>query len=265
MLIEGNDIVAEIKKDIIISTGFLLITLTITFFASRKISKMIVKPVKEATDKQSLFVSNASHELKTPLAVIRANIELLENEKGKSKWIDFTQNEIDSMNKMVSELLLLSKIENIGKTTEIEKRNVSEDMELICSMFESVAYEKKINYNINIQEDIWFNITKADIEHISSTLIDNAIKHTKENEKVIINLKKEKEHIKLEVINQGREIPIEERKKIFERFYRIDKSRNRKERRFGLGLAIAKSLVEKYNGTIDVDCESGYTKFIVKI
>ena len=169
------------------------------------------------------------------------------------------------MNKMVSELLLLSKIENIGKKTEIEKRNVSEDMELMCSMFESVAYEKKINYNINIQEDIWFNITKADIEHISSTLIDNAIKHTKENEKVIINLKKEKEHIKLEVINQGKEIPIEERKKIFERFYRIDKSRNRKERRFGLGLAIAKSLVEKYNGTIDVNCESGYTKFIVKI
>ena len=235
------------------------------FVASKKIAKAIVKPIKETFDKQTEFISDASHELKTPLAVIRANVDVIERESGKTKWITYVQNEVDSMSKLINELLLLSKIDNTPKVKDKEKCNVSEELELICSAFESLAYEKNIKYETNINENILFNIDKEDLKHISSTLIDNAIKHTDNGNSVKITLAKEKDGFKLEVLNQGEEIPKSERERIFERFYRVDKARNREEKRYGLGLSIAKATVEKYKGTIDVDYKNGYTIFSVKI
>ena len=117
----------------------------------------------------------------------------------------------------------------------------------------------------DIEENVKFNGNKEDIHHILSTLVDNAIKHTESEKSVEIILKKTKENVILEVKNQGEPIPKEEQEKIFERFYRVDKSRNREAKRYGLGLAIAKSTVEKYNGMIEVNCNNGVTTFKVKI
>ncbi len=126
--------------------------------------------------------------------------------------------------------------------------------------------ENKINLETNITNDcILFNGDKEDIKHIISILLDNAIKHTEENKKIIVNVKEEKNDVKIEVKNQGEPIPEEEREKIFERFYRIDKSRNRNEKRYGLGLSIAKEIVNKYKGSIEVTSENGFTSFIVKL
>lgn len=104
---------------------------------------------------------------------------------------------------------------------------------------------------------------REDFEHILSTLLDNAIKHTESGNNVEVILKKE--NVILKVENEGSQIPEEEREKIFERFYRVDKSRNRSEKRYGLGLAIAKSTVEKYKGRINVEYKNGYTIFEVII
>ncbi len=169
------------------------------------------------------------------------------------------------MNKLINELLLLAKIENIDNIKEYKEFDLSKEVEIQLSMFESMAYENEVIINSNILEGIMFNGNKEDIEHIVSTLTDNAIKHTKPKNEVIINLLKEKNDIILEVKNIGDEIPEEEREKIFERFYRIDKSRNRKEKRYGLGLAIAKSIIEKYNGKIEVDYKDNFTIFKVTI
>jgi len=263
LLYESKDEIADANNIIFIGIASFGICAIIIFIVAKKISKIIVKPIKETFDKQSQFVSDASHELKTPLAVIRANVDVIEKETGSSKWITYIQNEIDSMSKLISEMLLLSKIENIGKVKEVEKCNISEEIELICSAFESLAYENKIKYETKITENIVSNIEKEDIKHIVSTLIDNAIKHTKSEDNIKVLFDKEKDIIKLEVMNQGIEIPKEERKKIFERFYRIDKARNREEKRYGLGLAIAKATVEKYNGNIEIDYKDGYTIFRV--
>ena len=132
-------------------------------------------------------------------------------------------------------------------------------------MFESVAYEKGVIIESNIDENIMLKGNKEDIQHIVSTLTDNAIKHTESQKKIVVTLKKEKNEIIFEVKNMGDPIPEEEREKIFERFYRIDKSRNRQEKRYGLGLAIAKSTIEKYNGKIEVDCKDEFTIFKVII
>ena len=182
-------------------------------------------------------------------------------------------------------------IENVDNIQERKIFDVSKETEMTISMFESMAYERNVKLSSKIQENIMINGNKEDIEHILSTLIDNAIKHTESGNDVIVELSKEKNELIIQVKNEGKEIPEKERKKIFERFYRvdksrkgggtglglaivkkiferfyrIDKSRNRNEKRYGLGLAIAKSTVKKYNGNIKVLYKDGFTIFKVNL
>ena len=237
------------------------VSLIIIYIVSKKISGIIVKPVHETFEKQKQFISDASHELKTPLAVIEANADVLENEIGKNKWLTYIQNETESMDKLINELLLLAKIENVQDIKNYEKFNLSIQIETNTAMFESMAYEKQVEIKTNIQNDIYMNGNKQDIEHIISTLLDNAIKHSETGKTVEVNLAKEKNNIILQVKNEGESIPEDQKDKIFERFYRVDKARNRSEKRYGLGLAIAKSTVQKYHGKIEVECKDGITCF----
>ena len=264
ILVESSSEINKIKFVIVSSIIVAGIGISFIYILSKKIARLIVKPVEETFNKQRDFISDASHELKTPLAVIQANSDVLEGEIGKNKWLTYIQNETDNMNKLISELLLLTKIENVDKLREPEKFNLSNHVELIVSSFESMAFEKNVKIENKIQNDIITkNFNKDDITHILSTLVDNAIKHTDGKKKVIVELKKNKDKIVINVKNQGKEIPISERKKIFDRFYRIDKSRNRSESRYGLGLSIASSIVLKNNGSIEVDYKDGYTIFEV--
>ena len=263
--IENEDAIIHANSILIGSALLCIVSLIIIYIGARKISKTIVKPVEETFEKQKQFISDASHELKTPLAVIEANADVLENELQDNKWIKYIQNEIESMNKLINELLMLAKIENIDSIRELKQINLSKELEIIISMFESMAYEKGVTIDSNIKEDIMLKASKEDIEHIVSTLLDNAIKHTESKKQVIVELSKEKNDIVIQIKNYGEPIPEEEREKIFERFYRIDKSRNRKEKRYGLGLAIAKSTVEKYNGKIEVSYKEHFTIFKVNI
>ena len=263
--VENEDTISHIKTIFIVSSIIAIASSFAIYNLAKKVSKMIVRPVEETFEKQKQFISDASHELKTPLAVIEANSDVLENEIGKNKWINYIKNETESMNKLINELLLLAKIENVNNLKEHKQLNLSKEVEIILSMFESMAYEKQVIIKSKINENITMNGNKEDIEHIVSTLTDNAIKHTGAQKEVVVELKKEKSEIILEVKNMGDPIPQEEREKIFERFYRIDKSRNRNEKRYGLGLAIAKSTIEKYNGKIEVFYKDNFTVFKVTI
>ena len=264
-LIEDENAILHVQRIFRSSIIIAVLAIGVIYIIAKKISKTIVKPVEETFEKQKQFISDASHELKTPLAVIEANADVLENEMGDNKWLNYIQNEIESMNKLINELLLLAKIENVDNLKEYKQFDISKEVEIIVSMFESMAFEKNIKLSCNIEENITINGNKEDMEHILSTLIDNAIKHTKKEKEVIIELSKEKGEIILQVKNMGEAIPEKEREIIFERFYRIDKSRNRKEKRYGLGLAIAKSTVEKYKGKIEVLYKEGFTIFKVRI
>ena len=262
---ENKTVVMQIKKIIIFSVLGCIVSLIIIYSIAKKLSVVIVKPIQETFEKQKQFISDASHELKTPLVVIEANTDVLEGQVGNNKWISYIQNEIDSMNKLINELLLLAKMENVGELKEYKELDISKETEIIVSMFESMAYEKNVLLKSDVQENIMLNGNKEDVEHILSTLIDNAIKHTEKSKEVIVELKKNKNSIIWQIKNMGEPIPEDEREKIFERFYRIDKSRNRKEKRYGLGLAIAKSTVKRYGGSIEVLYKNGFTIFRVSI
>ena len=256
-----EDAKLHIRKTLIVSVIASIVSLIVIYVVAKRVSETIVKPVQETFEGQKQFISDASHELKTPLAVIEANVDVLENEIGTNKWMTYIKNETESMDKLINELLLLAKIENIDNLRECKPLDISKEVELILSMFESMAYEKQVKLKSNLQENIIMNANKEDLENIVSVLVDNAIKHTEKE--VVVDLKREKNEVILEVKNVGEPIPEEEKEKIFERFYRIDKARNRKEKRYGLGLAIAKSTVEKYNGKIEVGSKENYTIFKV--
>ena len=264
ILMEDESVVTRIKFIYIYAISGSIILIIIAYAISKKVSNMIVKPVKETMESQKRFISDASHELKTPLAVIEANADVLESNIGKSKWMEYIQSEIASMDKLINNLLFLAKVENVKELKEKENFDLTQEVKMTASMFESMAYERKVKIEDKIEENVNFNGNKEDIKQVLSVLIENAIMHTKENGKIVVELNKEKGATVLQVSNEGEEIPKEEREKIFERFYRVDKSRNRKEKRYGLGLAIAKSIVvEGYNGKIGVDCKDGVTTFKV--
>ena len=127
--------------------------------------------------------------------------------------------------------------------------------------FESLIYENNLKINYDIKDNLKLKCDSDKMKQLITILLDNAIKHSYKKSTIRVNLYKEKDNIILEVINRGEEIPKSERNKIFERFYKADKSRNRNENRYGLGLAIAKNIVTMHNGKINVTCSGGYTTF----
>ena len=177
------------------------------------------------------------------------------------KWIENIKSEANRMSKLVTNLLDLAKLEE-GNNKELYKEtNLSKLVEKAVLPFESLAYEKNIKLNYNVGENILFKCNSDEIKELLSIMLDNAIKHSSKKGDIKVNLKNIKNDIVLEVINKGEPIPKGEEEKIFERFYRIDKSRNRNENRYGLGLAIAKCIVINHNGKILAYSNNEYTTF----
>jgi len=222
------------------------------------LSKWIVDPAKKAFLKQKQFVSDASHELKTPLAVMIASADAYFNDKDE-KWVHNMRNESERMTILVKELLDLASIEE--KEVVYESKNLSEIVEGSILTYESLFYEKKITMKYKVSKGIVFNCNENQIKQLMSILIDNSIKHCDKNGKVNINLLKEGNEIILEVKNTGEPIEKGSEEKIFERFYKVDTSRNRDSNNYGLGLSIAKTIVEKHNGEIKAFSKNGTTTF----
>ena len=264
LTILDNSFVKEKLQSLIKTSIFIFVLLEIVIIVvSIKITSWIIKPVIETFNKQKQFIADASHELKTPIAVIMANSEALEKEPNEKKWLNNIKSESERMNELITNLLDLAKLEN-GKNREIYNvEDLSKIAEMSVLTFESLMFENKIKFEYNIQKDLKLKCNSIQIKQLIAILLDNAIKHSEENGEIKVFLGKQKNDIVLSVSNKGKEIPKEIRDKIFERFYRADESRNRESNRYGLGLAIAKNIVVNHNGKISVDCVGGHTTFKV--
>lgn len=264
LIVIDNSIINQ-KLLSLIDTSFIIFILLelIIIYTSLKLTTWITNPVKESFEKQKQFIYDASHELKTPLSVITASVEMLENNPSETKWLKNIKSESERMNNLIIQMLNLAKSENINKIQKYTLNNLSKIIEKVVLTFESIIYEKGLKIDYNIEKNINFKCDADNIKELISILLDNAIKHSYDKSKIIVNLYKEKDNIIIEIKNRGDSIPKKEREKIFERFYRIDRSRNRDENRYGLGLSIAKNIVINHQGKISVDSLHGYTTFKV--
>lgn len=235
------------------------VALALFFFLSVFLARKIVNPLEEIYQKQKQFISDAGHELKTPISVVSANAELLSREIGDNQWLQNIQYENERMGMLVGQLLELARTENV--TPQMEHIDFSRLVAGEALPFESVAFEKGLNLNTNISEKIGVIGNSTQLKQIVSILLDNAIRHSKEQGEVRLTLTKEHGFAKLSVINKGDEIPVEQREHIFERFYRVDTARNSEGKHYGLGLAIAKAIATSHKGHIDVLCFNGFVEF----
>ncbi len=239
------------------------VALVLFFFLSVFLARKIVNPLEESYQKQKQFISDAGHELKTPVSVVSANAELLSREIGDNGWLQNIQYENERMGMLVAQLLDLARTENVAP--QMEQVDFSRLVAGEALPFESVAFEKGLVLNSNIANGIGVVGNTTQLKQIVSILLDNAIHHSKERGEVWITLTKEHGFAKLSVINKGDEIPEEQRSKIFERFYRVDTARNGEDKHYGLGLAIAKAIATSHKGYIEVWCFDGFVEFKVQI
>ena len=239
------------------------VALVIFFFLSVFLARKIVNPLEESYQKQKQFISDAGHELKTPVSVVSANAELLSRELGDNQWLQNIQYENERMGMLVGRLLDLARTEDT--TPQMEHINLSRLVDGEALPFESVAFEKGLVLNTNITSNIGVVGNSTQLKQIVSILLDNAIRHSKEQGEVWLTLTKEHGFAKLSVINKGDEIPEEQRTKIFERFYRVDTARNSEDKHYGLGLAIAKAIATSHKGHIEAQCFNGFVEFRVQI
>lgn len=241
-------------QNVLVFSGVAIVFLVVIFFISIFVSNLVVKPVAYATEQQKRFVADASHELKTPLAVIKANNRILEktaNSKQK-EWLSCNNDEIQHMSEIISDMLMLVKTESesqVNKTTV----NISKLCKTTFLEFEPIAYENKIKFSSNIQPNLCVLYDQKMLKQLIMILVDNAIKYEASGGKVVIDLYEKNNFIILTVTNKNTIIPKEKLPHLFERFYKVDESRS--SGGVGLGLAIAKNIVELNGGNISVKSE----------
>ena len=237
--------------------------LVLFFFLSVFLARKIVAPLEESYQKQRQFISDAGHELKTPVSVVSANAEILSRELGDNQWLRNIQYENERMGLLVGQLLDLARTENV--TPQMEHIDLSRLVVGEALPFESVAFEKGLVLNSNITNGITVEGNSTQLKQLISILLDNAIRHSKPDGEVRLTLTKDHGTAEISVINMGDEIPAEHRERIFERFYRVDTARNGEDKHYGLGLAIAKAIVDAHHGHIEVNCYNGLVEFHVRM
>lgn len=260
MLVDNSTAKERLLGELKVSLIIVIILECLITLASHTLTKWIIEPVEESFQKQKEFIADASHELKTPLSVIMANAEMLDTNPKEKKWLDNIHSESERMNKLISNLLDLARLENVDNKETFENTDISKLTEKAILPFEGLLFEHKVKFNYDIDEKIMYKCNSEEIKQLIAILLDNAIKHSEKNGEINVSLKKDKQ-ITLIVSNKGKEIAKEDINHIFERFYRVDKSRNRDENRYGLGLAIAKKIVDNHNGKIKCTSEKGVTTF----
>ena len=233
--------------------------LVLLFFLSVYLAKRIVDPLEESYKKQKQFISDASHELKTPVAVVSANAELLSRQLGDNQWLSNIQYENERMGELVGKLLDLTRAENAAPQMELVDFSRLIAGEVLP--FESVAFEKGLTLNSQITGGITVEGNATQLKQLAAILLDNAICHSKDKGMIRLGLVREHGYAKLSVINSADEIPMHQRNEIFERFYRVDSARNGEDKHYGLGLAIAKAIALSHNGHIEVLCYHGLVEF----
>lgn len=219
------------------------------------LSRRIVKPFSENYEKQKRFITDAGHELKTPLTIIDADAEVLEMDIGENEWLSDIQSQTKRLTELTNSLILLARMEEEQPRIEMIEFPVSDIAEEAVSAFQSLAKTNNKSLSSNIQPFITMSGDEKSIRRLFTILLDNAVKYADEGGKIVFNLEKQKNQIRISVFNTAESISKESLSHLFDRFYRTDKSRNSQTGGYGLGLSIASAIVSLHKGKIFASTE----------
>ncbi len=235
-----------------------LAAFAVVFVISLRFSAWALRPVEEAWAKQRQFISDASHELKTPLSVVLANTAIVMNHPddtvaSQSRWLESTQYEAEEMQSLVADLLTIASLEH-AELTEGQRQqiNLSDLVNRQVLQFESVAFDSGVEIVAEIEDEVKVLGDERHLSRLCATLIDNACKYTNKSGTVWVRLVKESRHAVLAFTNTGEPISRRDLPHIFDRFYRSNRARTHETSSYGLGLAIASDIVKAHKGTIQV-------------
>ena len=278
---DGGYIIAfvEVSREISFLRGLLLVlilTMIISTLGAVMISWLFanrsIKPIEEAYNKQKQFIADASHELKTPLAAINTNLDVLLSHTDSTiadekKWLVYIKDETKRMIKLTQDLLYLTRTENTKDNTVYSKISWTQIVNNAVMLMEARAFENGQTITADISDGIFVTASEDKLKQLCLILVDNAIKYTPNGENIIITLNKKGNDAVFTVKNTGIGIKDDDIAHLFDRFYRADKSRtNDKNFGYGLGLPIAKAITKSLDGHIFVSSkENEYTEFKVKL
>lgn len=277
-LIQGNRIAfADRTNEIESLTSLLETSALVGFFGllaffgiSLFLARWALRPIEKSWRQQRQFVADASHELKTPLTVILANMGIVlshreETVQSQIKWLEYTQAEASRMKELVGSLLFLAQADDMQEALALSEVNFSDVVWSSVLPFESVAFEQNKTLASDIANNVVIRGNEDRLRRLTAILLDNAIKYSDECGTITLRLQKAQDKALLTVHNTGAQIPAGQLSHIFERFYRVDGSRTREKGGYGLGLSIAQSIVQSHHGRISVQSGKQGTIFTVSL
>ncbi|MBZ2020878.1 sensor histidine kinase [Streptococcus sanguinis] len=227
-------------------------------------SNFAIRPYIKNYENQKRFITNAGHELKTPLAIISANTELQELMTGENEWTESTKDQVKRLSNLINQMVVLARLEEQPDVTLVDV-NFSEVVKKVAGNFKSVIEKAGKKYEIKLQEDIHIKATEDELYELVSILIDNACKYCDEDGQIFVTLTKAKrgKRARLTVANSYADGKNVDYSRFFDRFYREDESHNQKQPGYGIGLSMAESLVRIFKGRIWVSYKKGLIGFTV--
>lgn len=244
-----------LHKVLLVSILVFLLMEGVVFLLTMILTKRAMRPMQETFERQRQFISDAGHELKTPLTIISANVDILHDEIGENKWLSYIQSQAERMRVLVGEMMNLTKLEMGDKEKDFVDFSLSEAVSGAALPFEGQAFEQEKQLELEIQEDISYHGNPDQIKQLVGIFMDNALKYSKEHGEIRVTLQQVQNKKTLKVYNTGKGIPESEKEKIFQRFYRNDASRARATGGYGLGLSIAQSIADAHKIRIQVESE----------
>ena len=217
------------------------------------LSKHIVKPFSENYEKQKRFITDAGHEIKTPITIINADTEVLEMDTGPNEWIDDIRIQTERLSHLTRDLIYLAKMEEGENQTPMIEFPLSEVVSETAASFQSLARTGVKQFTTRIEPMLSFYGSEENIRKLLSILLDNAVKYSNENGSIQLMLERKGRYIQLVVTNTTNEtLNKEQLLHLFDRFYRMDASRNSETGGYGIGLSIAQAVVQMHKGKISV-------------
>ena len=233
------------------AAGLLAVTLLLIFFSGR-----IVKPFSENYEKQRRFITDAGHELKTPLTIIDADAEVLEMDLGENEWLGDIRTQTKRLAELTNSLILLSRMEEQPRMEKIEFP-LSDVVEETVETFQALARTRGKTLSSRVQPMLSMNGDEKAIRQLFTILLDNAVKYADEGGRIEAVLEKQKNTLRLSVFNTAESVSRESLAHLFDRFYRADASRNSGTGGYGLGLSIASAVVAAHRGKISASSPDG--------